>query len=225
MSLVTLFTDASVCGQTGAAGWAAWAKCAGITMRRGAAFANPIRHTGLAEAQAIANGLHAVAGFYLANVPSHVIVQSDCLEAIRMLGRQPTNPDWRPVYQAVWNLQQRLNLRLTYRHVRGHQGRGDPRSAVNTWVDGEAKRHMRAMRRALQPVNMVEVAQRLQHRSRREGRSIDIEEADRQAELLRLAFGDAWVLPEPEAAPAPAPTPAPRRQPPEPIPGLRLLDI
>ena len=148
--LISLFTDASFCPRTGAAGWAAWAKEDGATVRQSGAFKSAMENSAMAEAGALVNGLFVVLSLIDPPPRSKIIAASDNMEVVRLAGLAHT-----PVGRLTQPLQRLQNMLLArgvlmhMRHVKGHKGTITPRNAVNTWCDGAAKEHMRAARQAL----------------------------------------------------------------------------
>lgn len=154
--IITLYTDASYCPRTGAAGWAAWIRFGPgpehVVRRGGALTEDPKTSTG-AELAAIANGL-AVVGALLRD-------GADALAAANRARRNPAPPGSRHVVHVRSDSVGALDrLRLNWRgavaayegrcvraalecaeihncdlqlgHVKGHRGKADKRSAVNT---------------------------------------------------------------------------------------------
>lgn len=148
---ITIFTDTSFCHKTKAGGWAAWIKYDGGTLRKGA----PVRGLGASpthcELIAIRNALHYVEQGFRLTSGDLLVIQTDCLSAIQMLegnikifGRAEKDLvddilKWQRDHFCCWSLQ----------HVKGHMGTSTRRSAVNTWCDEEAGRHMRTRRQQL----------------------------------------------------------------------------
>lgn len=75
--LVTLFSDASICADTGIAGWAAWAKCDRGTVRGDGAFRRTTRDSAVAEAMAAVNGLVIADRKGLIHEGDAILVQTD----------------------------------------------------------------------------------------------------------------------------------------------------
>lgn len=172
--IITLYTDASHCPRTGAAGWAAWIRFGPLpthVVRRGGALAEDPKTSTGAELAAIANGL-AVVGALLRDGAEalaaanrmrqnpappgsrHVIhIRSDSTNALARL-----YPNWRGAVadyegrcaRAALELAELHNCDLQLGHVKGHRGKADKRAAVNTWCDAEAGRHMREARKRLE---------------------------------------------------------------------------
>ena len=130
---VTVFTDASFDHTTRAYGWAAWMKFDGTTERlHGAGYTETSTE---AEYLALLNAV----GFlcrHPARLGRVVVLQSDCVGAIDKA--QPLLDRLRE-YGAAG---------AYFKHVKGHSGTDNPRSAVNTWCDRTARKEMRAFRRA-----------------------------------------------------------------------------
>lgn len=182
--MVTLFTDASVCPQSGFAGWAAWAKRDGQTMRAAAAFRERVRASGIAETRAIVNGVAQVCRFWRP-LPygTLILVQSDCIEAIDAL--RPLSSVTGDKHQAkvtFHQIIQRERVTVRFKHVKGHRGNEDKRASVNSWVDREAKAQMRVARDAWKTAQVMRPDRTIAAAPRREGES-------EQEYALRLAFG------------------------------------
>lgn len=75
--LVTLFSDASICANTGIAGWAAWAKCDRGTVRGDGAFRRTTMDSAVAEAMAVVNGLVIADRRGLVHEGDAILVQTD----------------------------------------------------------------------------------------------------------------------------------------------------
>lgn len=168
---VTLFSDASLCSHTGKGGWAAWLKSDEGTVRGGGSFHHLTVDTGVAEAMAAVNGIHLGLRQGLIRRGCRLLVQTDnnsvwqILEnqirrkvTARSLRRDNADPaaierdvDHRNmlidlVVAKFADLVSRYELEVRWRHVKGHRGRTDPRSAVNTYCDQIARANMELAR-------------------------------------------------------------------------------
>lgn len=163
----TIITDASLCHDTKAAGWAAWCKSDTSSVSQtwsGVLKASPA-NSGEAELFAIANGLHVAAKSGALNGVAEVMLQSDATNALGWIVRlvpcatisahknsAPLSiPGAKPsenISAAIATIQAivtKLNLKLTCRHVRGHTA-GNGRQWVNRKCDELAKAAMKSER-------------------------------------------------------------------------------
>jgi ribonuclease HI len=170
--LVTLFSDASMCHHRMVGGWAAWLKCNRGTMRAGAPFSVRVRDTAMAEAMAVVNGMAIGLRDGLVLDGDEILVQTDNdsvmsvllgtavrrtrTELKRRRGRSRSqikrdvavrNDEIRAVASVFSRMTSTRDLTIRWRHVKGHRGKEDARSAVNTYCDVTARDHMRAARR------------------------------------------------------------------------------
>lgn len=168
VSLMTLFVDASVCHQTNAAGWGAWAKREEWPSGRllGSHFARTIPTSGEAELCGVANALYRLHFNGDLQGIGIVMVQSDSVRALAlMLTRLPetkarNHTEGAHVHKIadtkitaleiealdkLRHLQKMLDLRFIVKHVKGHQ-KGHGRPWVNAQCDRLAKGHMRRHR-------------------------------------------------------------------------------
>ena len=165
----TIITDASLCGQTGASGWAAWAKSYTSPVSQswsGALKASP-NNSGEAELYAIANGLHVAVKSGMLDGISDIMIQSDATIALGWIVRlvpcatisahknsSPLSiPKINPTQNVsaaiahIRNICDMLNVKITLRHVRGHTA-GNGRHWVNRKCDQLAKAAMKTERAA-----------------------------------------------------------------------------
>lgn len=145
---VTIFTDASFCAKTHAAGWAAWIKHQGKTMKFGGTPVSYIINSNHAEFVAAVNGIF-LAIKYVPEVKTLHLV-SDCDRVVMAIGagRSPSVAlvEERKICDFIFELVNEHKVTIKSRHVRAHVRKGDRRNYVNNWCDAEAKRHMRHMR-------------------------------------------------------------------------------
>jgi ribonuclease HI len=151
--LVTIFTDASFCPHTFAAGWAAWIKYGeGKTLRLSDEFKINITNSSDAEIGAAVNALCAATTRLKLGSHDKIILQTDCLTVIAALdfrfkidgGPRGFAGKCRGILNKRFEALGRPHIDI--RHVKGHRGNADKRAAVNTYCDREARRHMRAVR-------------------------------------------------------------------------------
>lgn len=160
--LVTMFTDASWCPETGAGGWAVWWKFDGYMERKAGGFKNPPASSFEAELGALVNGLWLLDRWrpkpWLQG--GMIIQQSDCLAALDSLRSTVPNPSRsvQAMRQAWHDLKRDRGWRTDLRYVKAHVGRGDrettqgKRTAVNWWCDKAAKEAMQCQRQQLRQV-------------------------------------------------------------------------
>lgn len=167
--MLTMFTDASFCHHTQAAGWGAWAKAdgwaQGITF--GAAFRRPMGTIHDAELCAVVNAVHRlISEDRLVNIGA-VMVQSDSMRALTVLhahgnakirdyaGGHPILTQSALTLSsieiiAIDRLQDLLSgsgIEFLVRHVKGHST-GSTRHSVNATCDRIAKTHMWSARKS-----------------------------------------------------------------------------
>lgn len=170
---VTLFSDASLCSHTGKGGWAAWLKSDEGTVRGGGSFHHLTIDTGVAEAMAAVNGVHLGLRQGLIRRGCRLLIQTDNNSVWQILENQirrkvtarslrRENADAAALERDVdhrnmlidlvvakfTDLVARYELEVRWRHVKGHRGKTDPRSAVNTYCDQTARAHMELARGA-----------------------------------------------------------------------------
>lgn len=159
-------------------------KCDRGAIRTGDFFRNSINDITIAEAMAVVNGL--VAGLKIGLVQKHdiLLIQTDnngvmsvldgtAVRKITPAVRRRRKVSWKVlrrearyhnaeiqlVASTFKELSERYALTIRWRHVKGHSGTKDKRSAVNSFCDDIARNHMRAARkkrifpRAHAPVN------------------------------------------------------------------------
>jgi ribonuclease HI len=142
--IVTVFTDASFCHKTLAAGYAIWMKTDSGTYRHAAPFKVLINNAWEAETGALANGIiWAATKFDLKN-SDLLVATSDCkgaIESVKMgISKNALIKEF--VLRVDKEIEER-DFRLSLRHVKAHKGYGTKRTAVNEWCDTSAKKIMR----------------------------------------------------------------------------------
>lgn len=167
----TVISDASLCQETGAAGWAAWMIADGMpSTTRGAPIDIRCANSTEAELFAIAEAMRAAIHDGYAPDGAEVLIQSDSTGALALVRKAvpdaidrrhathgaavvvthkaPHSAIVERTSNAIGRLVRRHRLTIHVRHVPGHTA-GDGRQWVNRQCDAEAKRHMRAARAAL----------------------------------------------------------------------------
>lgn len=172
--LVTLFSDASICPDTGCVGWAAWAKSDRGTARADGALRRPTIDSGVAEAMAVVNGIAIAARRGLMEKGDVIVVQTDnngVMSVLRgearrhirranrgnveMSGEQlhdeilRRNEEIDEVAAKYASLVHGLGVTVVWKHCKGHRGLEDRRAAVNTSCDERARDRMREARRSM----------------------------------------------------------------------------
>ncbi len=147
--IVTVFTDASFCHRTRAAGFAVWIKTDSATLRHAGAFKIDIGSSQEAEAAALGNGICVACTHLDLRAGDMVVAASDCLFAIDLIkghAKRLSN-GMRGVRDHVQRELAARGVDLRLKHVKAHQGKNaGPRHAVNEWCDGAAKGVMRKRR-------------------------------------------------------------------------------
>lgn len=162
--LITLFTDASYCHKTHAAGWGMWARSFvwKHPLFKGGQIQHNVSSSAEAELWAISHALCVLEDRKRILQEQRLMVQSDCMRALAILrdGLGATDTAHSsglsvdqnchfitPIEQeALWviqNVRDTYGLDLCVRHVKGHSD-GDGRSWVNRTCDIIARKHMRA---------------------------------------------------------------------------------
>ena len=150
--LITLFTDASYCGRSRVAAYAAWAKADGRTVRHSGVLKQPVPNSSLAETMALVNGIHLVIAAMRPPAESRIIAQTDCLTAIQaltgMFRKARSIEQYAAVVAAYRQKIATAGVAVEFGQVPGHKGTIKPRNAVNSWCDAACRRLMRAARSA-----------------------------------------------------------------------------
>jgi hypothetical protein len=113
-------------------------------MRVGRVFKDRMRTSTEGELKAMVNGLHQAIRHFDPAEGLLVVAQTDCAYTARTLRGEKSN--YGHIVQEWKRLASGRGLKVRLRHVKGHQGYHDPRSAVNEWAHAEAIRLMREER-------------------------------------------------------------------------------
>lgn len=154
---ITVFTDASFCHNTKAAGGAFWAR--GTDAKASDAFSFKEAEQShdcevIVACEAILKiADHPELGPMVALGPkTRIVLVIDCLTVKQVL-EGPTSTKLcalaRRRVNQVKSLQKRLRFWLKINHVKAHSGQGTPRQWVNTWCDEQARAKMQEMRDAI----------------------------------------------------------------------------
>jgi ribonuclease HI len=143
--IVTVFTDASFCHKTLAAGYAIWMKTDEGTHRHAAPFKVAISNPEEAETAALANGIIWAATKFNLRSRDYLVAASDCKNAIARIKieRKLKNDVMTSVVLRVRKEIAGRGFKLSLRYVPAHRGYGTKRTAVNEWCDISAKKVMR----------------------------------------------------------------------------------
>lgn len=169
--LISLFSDASLCDKMHVGGWAAWLKADRGSVIDGGSFSVKVSDITLAEAMAVANGLYCGLRYGLVRDGDTILIQTDnnavmgilngitkrrasrltCRKrniSMRALRRQVAirNFEINAISTVFLDMVNMNHLTIRWRHVKGHRGTIDKRSAVNSLCDRVAKNNMRAAR-------------------------------------------------------------------------------
>lgn len=147
--IITLFSDASFCPDTLRGAYACWWKVDGIAQRDAGILKEGTPTSRHAELFAMANGLWLVCN--RTNPPpfSRIIAQTDCMSVIHALTgvqRRGLDKPTTDVKAFVTGLLLRHEVRVEFRHVKGHRGNTTPRNAVNSWCDKTCRGLLRLAR-------------------------------------------------------------------------------
>lgn len=138
--LVTIFTDAGLCPETGIGTWAAWCKSERGKSRAGGILRDSQAFSTMAEAAAAVNGIYNAVASGIAKPGDALLVQTDNNDVSNFL-TFPIRPHLKEIETRVLmqecysSLLRKYDLSVRFRHVKGHKGTRDKRSAVNTWCD------------------------------------------------------------------------------------------
>lgn len=172
--LVTLFSDASLCGETNVGGWAAWLKTSRSqsAYRVGNSFVVQIDDITLAESMAVVNALACGIRDGIIHPTDEVLVQTDNNNVMGILNgttrrKKPSrrrrlkkgisssqakslkyrrNREIKIISRVFLGIVARHDLTIRWRHVKAHRGKVDRRAAVNSFCDETARKHMRSAR-------------------------------------------------------------------------------
>ena len=147
---VTLMTDASVCGTTGASGYGFWCVCERAKLGGGGSFKAPLKDSYEAEYKAVVNALHEclLKGIILKG--DTILIQVDNKGVVELLNsqRQPRE-DLHTAFKTMHNLKFKFNLMVNARHVKAHTGRNTSRHKSNEYCDATAGKYMNIARELL----------------------------------------------------------------------------
>lgn len=159
-SCITIYTDASVCGETGCAGWGAWVKYGnGENIKLSGPLKDKLKCTTKAELMAIGNAIWIVNQRLKPSRNTMYVVVTDSQSAMNALTkktphliknknkkRKAPNPEIAELAKAV-NKMIPLGCCLKVNKVKAHSKDDGKRSYVNDIVDKLAIAEMRKLRR------------------------------------------------------------------------------
>lgn len=105
-----------------------------------------------AEMQAVVNALYIAHRLQLVQAADEVLIQTDCMAAIDAFeGKRKKLPsqEWEAV-RVLRRLRSEYDLRIVFRHVKGHTGKKEARYVTNHLCDKRAKEAMRRARARVQ---------------------------------------------------------------------------
>ena len=147
---VTLVVDASYCHKTKSGGYGFW-----VVSNRGSFPGSGVIKTKpennvIAEMFAVCNALYD--SIHLEKIQSNdeILIQTDCLAAIQAFRFDRTKLSKQEIdaIQYLDNISVKLNLKIRFRHVKGHTNNSEPRYIANKLCDMRAKKEMKKMREA-----------------------------------------------------------------------------
>lgn len=148
---VTLMTDASICGDTGAAGYGYW-----VVSKRGGVpgqgkLKGRIKDSLEGEMKAVVNSLAAAVKTHVIEDGDTILIQLDNQGVIGCIeGKCRIRKDMHPMLKELKCIAIKHNLTIECRHVKGHTNRKDNRYISNKMCDLRAKEEMRKARQLLE---------------------------------------------------------------------------
>lgn len=144
--LVTIITDASFCQQTRAGGYGVWVASA----RGKQEFGGALRGTtdsGETEAKAVCNGVWHAMNSGILHKGDVLLIQTDCMGALQLLQRQrQPRASEKDVIMWFTKIVKDNDLKIRFRHVKGHTHKKDSRSKAQAKCDALAFKYMQKER-------------------------------------------------------------------------------
>ena len=153
---VTIIADASFCPDTNVAGYGYWIASERGKQGGGGEMKSLVEGNIAAEMQAVVNAIHIAHRLQLVQATDEVLIETDCIAAIDAFdGKRKNLPlqEWDAV-RVLRRPRSEYDLRIVFRHVKGHTGKKEARYITNHLCDKRAKE---AMRRARARVQLGEV--------------------------------------------------------------------
>lgn len=146
--LVTIIADASFCPETKAAGYGYWVISQRGRNGGGGSFKNKLDSASAAEMMAVVNAIYFAMKTNVALACDELLIQTDCMAAIDafLKRRERLTKDETAALGVFSKIKARMNLKVSFRHVRGHTRVQDARSITNRLCDSRAKKGMREVR-------------------------------------------------------------------------------
>lgn len=154
---VTIIADASYCNELRVGGYGFWiASGRGKKSGGGRFTVTNIDSSTVAEMMALVNALHCAVVDKLVCDKDIVLLQTDCMAAIDAFEGTRTHltEQEQQVKSLMTLLSHKGQLKLTYRHVKGHTQNDDRRSVTNRMCDKRAKQGLDAARKAKRIENL-----------------------------------------------------------------------
>lgn len=147
---ITIYTDASHCQTTFAAGWACWIKADGRPgVLKSGAFRERIVNSNQAEMGAVANGIVVARHVALPQPGDFLIIVTDCehVQAVLNGARRMLTKTERRMLDFIRRMVADLGCTLRANKVKAHDASDGARSWVNGLVDSSARHRMRLARK------------------------------------------------------------------------------
>ena len=117
-----------------------------------------IANSTVAEMMAIANAIHQGIVWGLIRSQDELLIQTDCQAAIDgFMKERKLSETENTVVCHVLKLQNRVQLKVIFKHVKGHTNHSDAKYASNRVCDRAARRHMKRARESLRLEEMIEL--------------------------------------------------------------------
>lgn len=138
--LVTLFTDAGLCPETHSSSWAAWCKSERGVSRSGGITKTKMPNSNAAESAAAVNGVYHAIASGIARRGDTILIQTDNSNVQNFLtmpikSHYKAKAERRQMQEVFASIRSKHEIIVRFRHVKGHNGTKDKRSAINTWCD------------------------------------------------------------------------------------------
>lgn len=149
VNCITINTDASFNQQYKVGGYAFYIICDLFKIQKSGAFKKEPKTAMDAEMMCMANALHTL--FTQKELPSTkwIIINSDCLGSFNHIKRRSKHNTGKYVAKILRKIRLRsvnnqgVLPKISFRHVKAHNGTPDSRSFVNNWCDKEANKWMK----------------------------------------------------------------------------------
>lgn len=143
--------DASYCQESGAAGYGYWIASERGKKGGGGPMRGAVCGSAAAEMLAACNALFVALELTLAQPGDHVLLQTDCVSAIQAFegSRTVRVKDEFTALVYFRKLKKDKSINVSFRHVKGHTTRSEPRYVTNKLCDRRAKEGMRQARATL----------------------------------------------------------------------------